>query len=280
MVRKKDVRTAGEGSETAGMTREAYTVRTINLLGIDHDVRIAGTGAPLLVLHRDTGMFGWTPLLAALAAEYRVMAPVLPGYDGTPRHTWMRSVRDLATVTGLVVDALALGPLPVLGLGYGGWVAAELAAQDPARFTALVLQAPMGIKASGGEILDQFLYPAEEYIELGFAASALYDDHKAIHGEDRARIIDGNRETTMRIAWRPVMHALHLPHILPAIDRPALVISGDEDRIVPPSCSRDYAALLPRGRHVALRGCGHFIDFEAPEEIVALVRDALLLEPA
>jgi len=262
------------------MAKDVFSVRSVRLLGIDHEVHVGGNGPPILVLHRDTGFFGWTPLLETLSAHHTVFAPVLPGYDGTARHEWMRSVRDLATVTGLLLDALAPGPLPVLGLGYGGWVAAELAVQAPSRFTALILQAPMGIKASEGEIVDQFLYPAEEYIELGFASADAYAAHKSIYAEDRALVIDGNRETTMRLAWRPVMHASHLSHLLPAIDLTALVISGSEDRIVPPSCARDYAALLPHGRHVELQGRGHFLDFEAPGELATLIRDAVALEPA
>ena len=47
---------------------------------------------------------------------------------------------------------------------------------------------------------------------------------------------------TFRIAWKPYMYSQTLPHLLGGVRAPALVVWGDEDRIVPRSCGERYAA--------------------------------------
>jgi len=44
---------------------------------------------------------------------------------------WLRNVTDLAALIGLFDDAIDSEPGAFLGLGFGGWVAAELAAHSP-----------------------------------------------------------------------------------------------------------------------------------------------------
>ena len=48
----------------------------------------------------------------------------------------------------------------LVGLGFGGWIAAEMATMSPRAFRRLVLVGAMGIKPAAGEILDQALTEA------------------------------------------------------------------------------------------------------------------------
>lgn len=117
-----------------------------------------GGGPPLVVLHRDTGRAGWTTFHERLASRFTVHAPALPGFDDSARPQWMRTTAELATTVGLAVDGLGVAPCPWVGLGFGGWVAAEAAVQCPHRVSSLVLHSPVGLQPSSGEILDQFLW--------------------------------------------------------------------------------------------------------------------------
>ena len=45
--------------------------------------------------------------------------------------------------------------------------------------------------------------------------------------------------------------------VLQALDVPALVITGDQDGVVPPGIAEFAASLLPQGRLEVMRGCGH-----------------------
>ena len=112
----------------------------ITIAGKAIDVLSGGSGPALVVLHRDTGRFGWTGLHAALAQKFTVIAPALPGYDESERPEWLRNVTDLAGLVGLLMDKLSPGPTAILGLGYGGWVAGEIAAHSPGRVARLIVQ--------------------------------------------------------------------------------------------------------------------------------------------
>ena len=48
-------------------------------------MRIAGEGEPLLLLHGELGFPGWMKYHRALSEQFRVMAPSHPGYDGSDR---------------------------------------------------------------------------------------------------------------------------------------------------------------------------------------------------
>jgi pimeloyl-ACP methyl ester carboxylesterase len=198
----------------------------------------------------------------------------LPGFDESTRAPWMRTVAELATVTGLVVDRLGIAGGPVVGLGFGGWVAAEAAVQSPSRFSALVLHSPVGLQPESGEIVDQFLYSAPDYARMGFVDLGRFTE---LYGEDpeepALRLWDWNREMATRIAWKPYMFSRALPGLLPGLDLPTLVVHSGQDRIVPRSVSERYAQLIPKARLIDLPGAGHQADLEMPDEVAGLVKE-------
>jgi pimeloyl-ACP methyl ester carboxylesterase len=255
----------------------APETQSVEVVGLRMSVLKGGRGPALLVLHRDTGRGGWTPLHETLASSFTIYAPALPGFDDSSRPDWMRTVSELATVTGLAIDALRLGPMPILGLGFGGWVAVETAVQSPSRVSALVLHAPVGLQPAHGEILDQFLYSTVDYIKLGFANAVRVDQlYGEMPAEDILRSWDWNREMTTRLAWKPYMFNRALPNLLAAISTPTLVIRSGADRIVPPGIADRYTDLIPGSRLVELPGAGHQADLEHPAELAAIVKDFLL----
>lgn len=62
-----------------------------------------------------------------------------------------------------------------------------------------------------------------------------------------------------------------LRDLLPTIQTPVLVISGNNDPIVPPVNGDFLTAALPKSRHIVLE-TGHFVWEDAPAEYAALVR--------
>jgi pimeloyl-ACP methyl ester carboxylesterase len=239
------------------------------------NVLSGGSGPALVVLHRDTGRHGWGRLHDRLAASHTVIAPALPGYDMSDRPVFLRTVHDLAALTGYIMDNLGATPANVLGLGFGGWVAAEIAAHSPGRISRLVLQSPMGIRARVGEIADQFLYEAEHYMRIGFSNATAHE--KAFPGGDTAYMEnwDRNREMTTRIAYKPAMFDLALPHLLPNVKIPTTILWSGADKIVPRSCAEIYAESIPGAVLKELPGVGHRADLEAPDALADAVLAAL-----
>src|SRR5919198_4220224 len=103
-----------------------------------------GVGDPLLILHHDIGNPGWLPFYEDLARRFAVYVPSHPGYGQSSRPNWMRSVRDVAIVYQWLLADLQLEAVSLVGLGFGGWVAAEMATMAPRAFRRLVLGGAMG----------------------------------------------------------------------------------------------------------------------------------------
>jgi pimeloyl-ACP methyl ester carboxylesterase len=180
----------------------------------------------------------------------------------------MRSVRDVAAIYRILFGQLELGKIPLVGLGFGGWIAAELSTFAPYDTGDLVLVGAMGMKPPQGEIEDQALISYIDYVRKGFSKP---DSFAKIFGERPTsdQLVDWDlcREMSFRIAWRPYMYTDTLPHLLPGIRSRALVIHGEADRIVPPSCSQFYSKQIRGAHHEQMSGAGHFIEMEQPDEL-------------
>ena len=231
-----------------------------------------GDGPALLVLHHDVGSFGWTPFHEALAGRFSVDAPDMPGFGQSDRPDWARHPRDLAIVLLQMLQDQALQQVTLVGLGFGGWIAAEMASMDQGRLRALVLVGAMGIRPPRGEILDQMMTSHIDYVKAGFRDEAEFERHfSAEPSPEQALAWDLNREMTARIAWKPYMFSHQLPHLLTGVRTPSLVVWGREDAVVPLSCGEAYEAALPHSRLVVVENAGHFVEMEQPAALARLI---------
>ena len=67
------------------------------------------------------------------------------------------------------------------------------------------------------------------------------------------------------------MHNAALPHLLPTVQTPTLLVWGAEDRIVPLEAGRMYEAALPNARLEVVDDGGHWLELERPDELARLV---------
>lgn len=256
------------------MTTQAATHQevTLQVAGNEVFVRKAGSGDPLVVVHHDIGNHAWEEFHAKLAERYTVYVPDLPGYARSTRPEWARNVRDLVGLTGLIIDELELPAANILGLGFGGWLAAELATFNQQRINRLVLVNPMGILPTDGEILDQFLVSQEDYIKSGFHDQsrfvALYTEEAST---DQLVEWDICREMTTRVGWKPYMFNQALPHLLLNVHTPTLVVWADGDKVVPRSTADQYVEAIPNATLEVLPNVGHLADLEAPDALSQIV---------
>ena len=252
----------------------AWQESHVAVAGLPLRLRRAGRGAPLLVLHRDIGTPDQLPIYAALAERYDLLLPEHPGYGGSERAAWMRHPRDLAAVYQGLLAALDMPRASLLGLGFGGWIAAEMASLAPRDFAKLVLVGPMGFKPPQGDILDQALVSHIDYARAGFHDGAAFE---AVYGAEPStdQLVEWDlcREMNFRLAWKPYMHSQTLPHLLGAIRAPALVVWGAEDRVVPISAADRVMAGLRGARLAVVPACGACVEMEKPAEFARLVTE-------
>jgi pimeloyl-ACP methyl ester carboxylesterase len=249
-----------------------WTSETVSIAGSGLHVARAGTGAPVLVLHHDVGSPEHLPFYDALAREFTTVVPSHPGYDKSERPAWLRNVRDVAAVHQWLLASRDLSDVSLVGLGFGGWIAAEMASLAPRTFRRLILVGAMGIKPERGTIADQALVSYIDYVKLGFADQSAYARvYGAEPPTETLEQWDLNREMTFRIAWKPYMYNPTLPHLLGGVATPALVVWGRDDRVVPIECGERFAKALPNARLHVIEGAGHFVEMERPDELAKLV---------
>ena len=253
----------------AGVT---WTDSTMEAAGTKIHVSRAGRGRPVLVLHHETGTLDRLPFYDALAAQYDVLVPHHPGYSRSERPDWMRSTRDIAVIYRALLSELKVAKPALVGLGFGGWIAAEMASMAPSDLSHLVLVGAMGIKPPHGDILDQAVTGYVDYARAGFHDQKAFDRvYGAEPSVDQLEMWDICREMSFRIAWKPYMYSQTLPHLLGSVRVPALVVWGDDDRVVPRSAAGVYAKALPNAKLETVKASGHCVDMEQPEALAKLV---------
>jgi pimeloyl-ACP methyl ester carboxylesterase len=255
-------------------TAVQWDTTTIQVAGGPVSIKRAGSGPAVLVLPRDNGHAPNSDFVDALAAEFTVHHPWLPGFhNGHPEAwEWLSNVRDLAVVMRQALDALDLGQAALIGFGFGGWLAAEMAAMGERRFSRLALVNPMGIQPRSDYILDQFLISTEAYARAGFSNDEAFD---AVYGAEpefeQLESWETDREMTSRLAWKPYMYNPNLAKLLGSVSIPALVVRGGNDRVVPAECASLYSSALPNARLEVLSNAGHAIDAEQPGALSDLI---------
>lgn len=245
--------------------------RTLTVSGLSVALREAGDGPSLMVVHHSTGPL-WTPFYDRLAGSFSVMAPDVPGYGRSERPEWARSPRDVAILLIQLLDEIDAGSVHLVGMGFGGWIAAEMATMNQRRFSSLVLVGAVGLKPRQGDIHDPLLRGFEEYVRMGFRDESRFE---AMFGRELSTEIfdlwDHSREMTARLNWKPWMFSWELPNLLPAVRVPSLVIWGSHDNLVPLDCAHLYTELLPDASISIVDDAGHNIDLEKPEQLAELI---------
>jgi pimeloyl-ACP methyl ester carboxylesterase len=250
----------------------AWTTEEVRVAGSSVRLRTTGRGAPLLVLHHDIGTLEQLPVYEALADRFTLLLPSHPGYDGSERPAFMRSVRDVAVTYQALLAQRGLADVALVGLGFGGWIAAEMATMSPRAFRKLVLVGAMGIKPADGEILDQALVSYIDYVRAGFEDQGAFD--RLFTPDPPTATLerwDLNREMTFRIAWKPYMYNPTLPPLLGGVRTETLIVWGRQDRIVPAGVGDQYARALPGSRLSVVDGAGHFLEMERPDALAKLI---------
>lgn len=252
--------------------RVDYEEQTLSVAGLSLALRKKGSGSPAVVLHQDVGAHAWLPFHEQLSRSLEVFVPDLPGFGKSDRPEWARHPRDLAILTLQLLDQLKLDRLTLIGLGFGGWVAAEMATMAQERLDSLVLVAPMGIKPQHGDIVDQMMLSHIDYVKAGFHDDAAFESYFPGDIDPELSLFwDLNREMTARVAWKPYMFSHQLPHLLKGVLTPTLVVWGEQDRVVPRECGDLFAQALPNSELALLSDAGHFVELECPEELARLI---------
>lgn len=249
-----------------------WRAETVRVDEVDVHLLRGGRGDPLLVLHPEFASGRWFPYHDDLAQHFQVYAPDHPGFGQTPRPEWLDHIEDLAIFYADFITTMGWSSVRVLGLSFGGWIAAELAALFPERVHRLVLVGPAGLRVEGEERFDLFARPFEETLQhLFFAPDRWLQLLPTEPGPDV--ILRAYREATTlaRISWNPYLYDPKLDRRLGRVRCPVLIVWGAKDRFLSPAHARAYAHALPHAQLELVPNCGHLPPLECREAFIALV---------
>jgi pimeloyl-ACP methyl ester carboxylesterase len=245
----------------------------MNLNGIEIEMLRRGQGAPVVLLHGMDTVNPKAPFLDGLARHVEVIAPSAPGFGNSPRPQDFDTMYDLTRLTLALIDQLPYEKVTLMGLSFGGWLAAEVAVASCHRIANLILVDPVGIKLGGREerdILDVFNTHPNEVRRRSWADPEKAPNYDAMTDEELV-VHARNWEALCLYAWHPYMYNPQLRHWLGRISAPTLVLWGDRDGVVSPDYGRAYAGLIRGAEFRLIDGAGHHPEQEQPERFVEAV---------
>jgi pimeloyl-ACP methyl ester carboxylesterase len=269
--------------------------------GIDIHYLVAGAdadaGAPAFVLlHGFTfNAFTWDRVLGLFGRRGRVFAydqvpyglsgkPTAAEWTGPSPYTKDGAIEHLFAV----LDGLGLERVVLVGNSSGGTLALEAALARPERVERLILIAPWvyvrrptmpGWVAGLPQMRRLSLLIARKLGRAGLL-NLCYAHRERIDEQRRALTAIHTRVRNWDLAWGELLNAsLSIPvtvsERLGEVTQPVLLLTGDQDRLVPPADTRKVAEQLPNASLVVFPGCGHVPQEECPTELWRVVDDWL-----
>src|SRR3954447_9388158 len=242
----------------------------------------SGNGPPLVLFHSllsDRASFD--RIIPELAEKFRVIVPELPGFGQSERVSGgLAAVAD--RMAGAVEDSAAGDDVIVLGNGYGGFVALQMAIRHPNIATRLVL-ADCGAAFSepGREAFRTMAAAAKakglsaitEVAMRRLFAPAFQAENPDLMRERREAFLKTDPEV-----FRAACEALAELDLRPQLGQvkvPVLVVVGEHDEATPPPMSHEIATGLPQARLKVIPGCAHVPQLQAPQAFLEAIGDFL-----
>jgi len=244
---------------------DEFEFRRIAVKGGEIAVMEAGAGDPLLLLHAAGLSDLWLPAYSRLAERFRVIVPQHPGFGQSPTIDAIETVENLAYHYDDLLTLLGLESVKLVGVSFGGWVAAELAVLSPQRIESLVLIDALGLRVPGSPVTDTFEMAAEAQLKVLFhdpaVPQALFPAEPDI---DFLMKLYRDEVAFARYAWVPFCNNPKLAGRLHRVAAPTLVLWAEHDKIVPAAHGARYAELIAGASLEIIPGAGHSVLIEQP----------------
>jgi len=242
--------------------------------GIELETVRRGAGRPILLLHGFQTIDPAARFLDLLARHGEIIAPSSPGFGKSSRPKDFDTVYDLVHLYLELADTLSPEKVTLIGLSFGGWLAAEVGAACSDRLRKLVLVDPVGIKVSGPDtpdILDIFNRSPDDVRQKSWHDPDRFAPDFNAMSDEALTVYARNSEALCLYAWHPYMYNPQLPRWLGRIKVPTLLLWGESDRIVTPDYGRAYSRLIRGSRFELIERAGHHPEIEQPEAFVERV---------
>ncbi len=264
-----------------GLVLAAGVRRARTTDGVAYLHRAGRKGQPFACIHGFGGdKETWLMMSTLLPRSRGVSLIDLPGHGAsTDVPEREASIRHHAEAVLRVMDQAGVDRAIVCGNSMGGGVALRLAASYPDRVAGLVLVASIGRDIHDGPARgwidgDNPLIPRAQDVDK-FMAIVLERPPPVGRAVIRHVIMERvRRATSLHKLFRGFVlagDAAGVPRDVGRIDQRALVIHGEQDRIISKRIAEDLVLGLPRAELVVMRGVGHAPQLEAPRHTARIV---------
>ncbi|MCT9625759.1 alpha/beta hydrolase [Pseudarthrobacter equi] len=229
-----------------------------------------GTATPLLLLHAWGESRRSFDRLIPLLAGRRIVAPDLRGQGDADKPLNGYSLAEQAEDAAAILDALGMPRAAVAGSSSGGYVAQQLAVNNPEKIAALVLVgSPLTLQgrpavADEVDALTDPLY--EAWVRNSLTWFPLVHDVPDWFIEDRVR--DGLSMPAH--AWKSILNGLCgaiPPTESGTIQAPTLILWGGQDNLLPRTDQETLAARIPGSVLRTYPDAAHLVLWECPERV-------------
>jgi pimeloyl-ACP methyl ester carboxylesterase len=210
---------------------------------------------------------------------YNVLAPDLPGHgrsSGPP----LPAISDMADWTATLIEAAGAAKARLVGHSMGSLIALETAARHPTKVSALGLIGTAATMTVGPDLLkaaeanDRSAIDMVSIWGLGFQAELGGSLAPGLWMHSGAqRVLEQCRPGVLfndLAACNAYQNALAAAA---QVTVPATFILGERDMMTPAKAGKMLAAALPNSRTIVLRGAGHMMMAERPDELLAALQD-------
>jgi pimeloyl-ACP methyl ester carboxylesterase len=210
---------------------------------------------------------------------FAVLAPDLPGH-GRSAGAPLSTIAEMADWTAGLIAAAGAAKARLVGHSMGSLIALETAARHPAKVSALSLIGTAATMTVGPDLLkaaeanDRAAIDMVSIWGLGFPAELGGSLAPGLWMHSGAqRVLEQNRPGVLfndLSACNAYQNALAAAA---TVTVPATFILGERDMMTPAKAGKMLAAALPNSKTIVLRGAGHMMMVERPDELLAALQN-------
>ena len=241
-----------------------------------------GTGMPIVMIHGFGGSHrNFNKINELLKDSFRVVRIDLPGFgmSDMPERENINPPVIYREYLKFITDSLKLDSFYLMGNSMGGWVAWQMAVENPQKVKGIVLL------GSAGYEMDKIKAKAVNWLRYPFVLTALERGMPMSASEDAAircwaidSLIDPvevqanndfwNREGNLQAAFKIANFDL-VPDTaaLLALNCPTLIVWGKGDEIVPAYHAEKFHRDIKNSTLIVYDTCGHVPQVENAEEL-------------
>jgi pimeloyl-ACP methyl ester carboxylesterase len=237
-------------------------------------------GDPVVLIHGlGSCAEDWGLQVPALIKRHDVYALDLPGHGASlPLQGWPRIGDYAAEVADWMADEKLKGA-HLVGLSLGGLVAMQLGLDQPPlvrsltivnAFSRMRFELRSGLHSAGRLLL--LLFGRMEWLGAWVASALFPEDGQGALREQAARRIAANPRRSYLQAVAAVAR-FNLDRRVHELDCPVLIVSGEQDRIVPMRLKRALAESIPEARFETIPTSGHVTPVDSSDRFNRLLLD-------